>query len=78
MAQRTWPRDAAKERIWREVVGGYAKSGLSVKDHYRGRGWLAAKQSPCNRRGYLSGSRRNLPGSRAGRFRRRIGTVSFM
>jgi hypothetical protein len=31
MAQRTRPRDAAKERHWREVIGGHAKSGLSVK-----------------------------------------------
>jgi hypothetical protein len=38
MAQRMWPRDAAKERIWREVVGGHAKSGLSVKAYCRSRG----------------------------------------
>lgn len=33
MAQRTWPRDAAKERFWREVIGVHAGSGLSVKAH---------------------------------------------
>jgi hypothetical protein len=38
MAQRTWPRDAAKEQYWREVVGGHAKSGLSVKAYCSGRG----------------------------------------
>lgn len=38
MAQRTWPRDAAKQRYWREVTGGHAKSGLSVKAYCRGRG----------------------------------------
>jgi hypothetical protein len=38
MAQRTWPRDAAKERYWREVVGGHANSGLSIKAYCGDRG----------------------------------------
>lgn len=38
MAQRTWPRDAAKERFWREVIGDHADSGLSVKAHCVKRG----------------------------------------
>jgi transposase-like protein len=38
MAQRLWPRNAAKERFWREVIGGHAKSGLSVKAYCSSRG----------------------------------------
>jgi hypothetical protein len=38
MAQRTWPRGAAKERFWREVIGDHADSGLSVKAHCVKRG----------------------------------------
>jgi Transposase len=38
MAQRTWPRNTRKERFWREVIGGHAKSGLSVKAYCSGRG----------------------------------------
>ncbi len=38
MAQRTWPRDVAKERFWRKVIGDHAGSGLSVKAYCRKRG----------------------------------------
>jgi hypothetical protein len=30
MAQRTWPRDAAKERFWREAVGGHDNGGKAA------------------------------------------------
>ena len=38
MARRTWPRSAAKERFWREVIAEHAVSGLSVKAHCVKRG----------------------------------------